>query len=101
LNITELESLGSRRENFSAVFIFNILHDLIDSNELKDQVIINYHRITRVSKYFLESNHSSNYGYNNPLNRGIRIFNSNIHCYDKTRMISVENYKKDRKIRIL
>jgi Reverse transcriptase (RNA-dependent DNA polymerase) len=97
LNIIELESLESRRENLSAVFIFNILQDQINSTELKNEVKINNNRTTRISKYLLESNHSTNYGYNNPLNRGIRIFNSRIHCYDKTNAISVDKYKNNLK----
>jgi len=94
LKLINLETLESRRNNLSAVFIFNILHGKINSIELKDKVKINNNRTTRVSKYLLESYHTSNYGYNNPLNKGIRMFNLRINCYDKTNTLSVDAYKK-------
>jgi hypothetical protein len=101
LRIINLETLESRRNNLSAVFIFNILHGRINSSELSDNVKLNNNRTTRISKYLLESNHTSNYGYNNPLNRGIRIFNSRINCYDKTNFLSVDTYKRRLKVNSL
>jgi hypothetical protein len=53
----------------------------------------NDNRQTRYSKYLKETNHTSDYGINNPLNRGIRIFNSRIDCYDKNNIISVDTFK--------
>jgi hypothetical protein len=32
-------------------------------------------------------------GINNPLNRGIRLFNSKINCYDKNNVITAQTYK--------
>jgi Reverse transcriptase (RNA-dependent DNA polymerase) len=93
LRVINLESLESRRENLSATFIFKILHGAIDSSMLKNSVKINNNRITRISRYLLESSHSTNYGMNNPLNRGIRTFNSKIECYDKNNFITVNTYK--------
>lgn len=94
LNSITLETLESRRNNLSAVFIFNILHGNIISEELKNSVKINNNRTTRVSRYLLETVHLTNYGYNNSLNRGIRIFNSRISAYDKNNRITIETYKK-------
>jgi hypothetical protein len=93
LNTIDLETLESRRNNLLAVFIFNILHGNVNSEEIKNYVKINNNRTTRVSRYLLESYHTSNYGYNNSLDRGIRIFNSKINCYDKNKRISLETYK--------
>jgi hypothetical protein len=76
------------------------LHEKKNSIELKNNVTLNNNRTTRVSKYLLESNHTSNYGYNNPLNRGIRIFNTRINCYEKNNTISLEIYKKKTKINV-
>jgi Reverse transcriptase (RNA-dependent DNA polymerase) len=93
LKIINLESLQARRENLSAIFIFNILHNGVNSAVLKDNVKINNNRLTRISRYLVETIHSSSYGMNNPLNRGIRLFNSKTHCYDKNNIISVQTYK--------
>jgi hypothetical protein len=93
LRIINLESLESRRNNLSAVFIFNILHGRINSTALSDNVKKYDNRQTRYSKYLKETNHTSDYGINNPLNRGIRIFNSRIDCYDKNNIISVDTFK--------
>lgn len=94
LRILDLEKLSSRRENLSAVFIFNILHSKIDCLELSTAVRLNENRLTRNSKYLTESNHTSSYGFNEPLTRGIRLFNNFIDCYDKNNIISVDTYKK-------
>jgi hypothetical protein len=61
LNIIDLETLESRRNNSSAIFVFNILNGKINSEELKNHVKLNNNRTTRISQYLLETNHTSNY----------------------------------------
>jgi hypothetical protein len=55
LKIINLESLQSRRENLSAVFIFNILHSIVNSALLKNNVKINNKRLTRISRCLYET----------------------------------------------
>jgi hypothetical protein len=52
LKIINLESLQSRRENLSAEFIFNILHNRVNSAVLKNNVKINNNCLTRISRIF-------------------------------------------------
>jgi hypothetical protein len=49
LNTIDLETLKSRRNNSSAIFIFNILNGNINSEELENHVKLNNKRTTRIS----------------------------------------------------
>jgi hypothetical protein len=82
----------------SVVFILNILHGKIDSNELNVSIQRNENRQTRNSRYLTERNHTSAYGYNASLSRGVRLFNLFVNCYDKENLISVDTYKKRLKL---
>jgi hypothetical protein len=64
LKIIELNKLSTKREHLSAVFIFNILHGKIDSNEFTVSIQLNENRQTRNSRYLTERNHTSANGYN-------------------------------------
>jgi hypothetical protein len=79
----------------SVVFIFKILYGKIDSNEPTVWIQLNKNRQRRNSR---NSNHTSAYGYNQPLSRGVRFFNYFINCYEKENLISVGTYMKRLKL---
>jgi hypothetical protein len=56
------------------LYLICILNGNINSEELKNHEKLNNNRTTRISKYLHETNHTSNYGHNNSLSRGNRIF---------------------------
>jgi hypothetical protein len=94
LKIINLQKLSVRREHASAIFIFNILHGGIKSQQLSNEIILNPNRQTRNSRYLSENNHLSLFSFNAPLDRGIRLFNLFISCYDKNNSMSIETYKR-------
>jgi hypothetical protein len=93
LSILELEKLSTRREHASSIFIFNILNGGIKSLDLSNYVTINQNRQTRFTRHLNEYSSTKDYILNAPLNRGIRLFNSFISCYDKENFMSVDNYR--------
>jgi hypothetical protein len=94
LKIINLDKLSLRREHASAIFIFNVLHGGIKSQQLSNEIVLNPNRLTRNSRYLKENNHLSLYSFNAPLDRSIRLFNSFILCYDKNNTMSIETFKK-------
>ena len=95
LKLINLQSLQDRREILIASFIFDILHDNILVDELSDNVNLNNNRQLRHSKYLIEKFHNTEYGRNEPLTRGCRIFNNYIQCYENLTICSKVSYKNN------
>jgi hypothetical protein len=77
LKIINLQQLSVRREHASAIFIFNILHGGIKSQQLSNEIVLNVlnpNRQTRNSRYLRENNHLSLFSFNAPPDRGIKAF---------------------------
>lgn len=83
LNKLNLQSLSNRRDMLSACFVFDILQRNITVPYLTNKIIRNDDvRQTRNTRFIKESNHRTDYGKFEPINRCIISFNNLIHCYD-------------------
>jgi hypothetical protein len=82
----------NRSKTIKTKELLGFINGRINSTALSDNDERNDNRQTRYSRYLKETNHTLDYGINNPLNRGIRIFNSRIDCYDKNNIISVDTF---------
>lgn len=100
LQIIGLESLADRRTMLSACFTFDVLKNNIKNRLLTDQFKLNTNRQLRNSKYLEEKFHKTDYGKNDPIARGCRIFNTYIKCYDKDQYMSKLIYKKRLKLEL-
>ena len=83
LKILNIHSLADRRDILSSCFIFDILHNNIDDPYLCGRVIRNDEvRQTRHTKFLKEVKHRTEYGKNEPINRGIITFNKYADCHN-------------------
>ena len=71
------------------------MQDNILVDELSNNVNLNNNRQLRHSKYLIEKFHNTEYGRNEPLTRGCRIFNNYIQCYENFTIRSKDSYKNN------
>jgi hypothetical protein len=98
LVLLDLTTLEKRRENASATFIFDLIRQNVDSEILSKRIKFNDNVFNvRNRKLLKEEYYDQDYTRNDPVARGIRIFNENKDCYDT--LVTRDGYKSrlDRK----
>ena len=100
LKLINLHTLKSRRELLIASFIYDVLHSNINTREISEAVVFNNNGRTRHARFLVENFHNTDYGTNEPLTRGCRIFNDYIDCYKETDLPSKYKYKNNLKKRL-
>lgn len=94
LKVLELKTLEERRELLSSCFIFDIVKRNINIKYFNDRVLPNNDvRQTRHTKFLKEIQHRTDYGKNEPINRGIVLFNNYFDCFNSE--YSKLTYKKN------
>lgn len=81
--LIDLETLSSRRVKMQRLFVFDVLQGNIDCSVLLEQVRFNVpSRRFRSSSLLTVPQHRTNYGYNNPFDSCIRVFNNVTDLFD-------------------
>jgi len=97
--LLELQPLHLRRSTYSACFVFDLLHGLIDSSVLLSKINITANNLMIRNRSFLQPRfHKTNYGCHNPLDVAVQNFNHvstvfdfNINKKEFKRRISMSN----------
>lgn len=85
LKLLDLKSLEGRRELLACCFIFDILKKGVNIKFLNDHVLLNNDvRPTRHSKLLKQITHRTDYGKNEPINRGVSLFNKHSSNFNNT-----------------
>ena len=97
LRIINLDSLKDRRDMLSSCFIFDVLKNNIDNESLSNRIFKNNNRQSNRSnadtRFLFEPAHSTLYGYNEPITRGIRLFNKFLNCYEDNSNFTKHTFK--------
>ena len=88
LQLIDMEPLHVRRSRFDGVFMFKLMNGLIDSPYLLSTVSYNASPYdTRNRNVLLQADHSTNYGYNEAMNRLTRLYNDNTETFRNSHSI--------------
>lgn len=75
--LIDIETLASRRNNLQRLFVFDLLKGNLDCSSLLDNVpFYAPNRHLRERDLLLIRRHRTSYGFNNPLSKCLRLFNS-------------------------
>ena len=76
LKLIDMDTLQNRRVILSSSFMYKLMNNNIDVDCLRQKLILNESSYaTRNRHYFMNYNHSTDYGMNEPVTRLVRLFN--------------------------